>query len=89
MSHSLNHFVIDNLYHHKSDRLKYKNLKSVVGLVKIRHAYLKNQERANYNNEYDRLAGILDTGSLTAHDKSRLQNRQETLKKLSSNMFNK
>ena len=54
-------------------------------LMKWRNSYIANQKRHNYNNEYERLIGILSNKTIThSTNKSQLESRIKTLEHLGS-----
>ena len=54
-------------------------------LIKLRNSYIENQKRHNYNNEYERLIGVLINKAIThSANKSQLESRVKVLETLGS-----
>ena len=54
-------------------------------LIKLRNSFIENQKRHNYNNEYERLVGILSNKAIThSANKSQLESRVKVLESLGS-----
>ena len=67
-----------------------KKLKRKEALLQYRLDMEKATRRQNYINEYDRIAGLLNHSVTHRHmDHKRLMNRQEELKKLFDDSFDK
>ena len=75
---------IDNYIKHfkrKKDELESHQTKAA--LITLRKDWLESQKRANYNNEYERLIGILSNKVIThAGNKKQLENRIKRLEHL-------
>ena len=55
------------------------------GLIKFRNSIIENQKRHNYNNEYERLIGLLTNKAIThSANKSQLESRVKVLETLGS-----
>ena len=55
------------------------------GLIKLRNSFIDNQKRHNYNNEYERLIGLLTNKAIThSANKSQLESRMKHLESLGS-----
>ena len=54
-------------------------------LIKLRNSFIENQKRHNYNNEYERLIGILSNKVIThSGNNKQLNERMKTLENLGS-----
>ena len=54
-------------------------------LIKLRNSFIENQKRHNYNNEYERLIGVLTNKAIThSGNNKQLEGRMKTLEKLGS-----
>ena len=55
------------------------------GLIKFRNSIIENQKRHNYNNEYERLIGVLTSKAIThSANTSQLESRMKQLETLGS-----
>ena len=55
------------------------------GLIKFRNSIIENQKRHNYNNEYERLIGVLTNKTIThSSNKTQLESRMKVLETLGS-----
>jgi len=53
------------------------------GLIKLRNSFIENQKRHNYNNEYERLIGVLTNKAIThSANKTQLESRVKELEQL-------
>ena len=77
---------IDNAIKHfkrKKDELEAHQTKAA--LITLRKSYIENQKRHNYNNEYERLIGVLTNKAIThSANKSQLESRVKVLETLGS-----
>ena len=75
---------IDNAIRHfkrKKDELEAHQTKAA--LITLRKKWIENQKRHNYNNEYERLIGILSNKAIThSGNKKQLKERIKTLENL-------
>ena len=54
-------------------------------LIKLRNSFIENQKRHNYNNEYERLIGVLTNKAIThSGNSNQLKDRIKTLEHLGS-----
>ena len=54
-------------------------------LIKLRNSFIENQKRHNYNNEYERLIGVLTNKAIThSGNSNQLEDRITTLEHLGS-----
>ena len=54
-------------------------------LIKLRNSFIENQKRHNYNNEYERLIGVLTNKAIThSGNKAQLESRIKRLETLGS-----
>ena len=52
-------------------------------LIKLRNSFIENQKRHNYNNEYERLIGVLTNKAIThSANRDQLENKVKHLEKL-------
>ena len=76
------------LHNMKRERDIMKARETKAGLITLRKHILDKQKRDNYQNEYDRIRGILEHSMLPGVSKKHLEDRVEKLKKLGvSNQF--
>ena len=75
---------IDNAIQHfkrKKDELEAHQTKAA--LIMWRKSFIENQKRHNYNNEYERLIGVLSNKTIThSANKSQLESRVKGLEQL-------
>ena len=75
---------IDNAIKHfkrKKDELEAHQTKAA--LITLRKSYIENQKRHNYNNEYERLIGVLTNKAIThSANTSQLESRVKELEQL-------
>lgn len=69
-----------NYYKRQRDIIKAHETKAA--LSRLRKEWLQKQIQTNYQNEYDRIRGILQNGKLPGQTRAHLENRKEELKKL-------
>ena len=54
-------------------------------LIKLRNSFIENQKRHNYNNEYERLIGVLTNKAIThSGNNAQLETRMKALENLGS-----
>ena len=77
---------IDNAIRHfkcKKDELEAHQTKAA--LITLRKSFIENQKRHNYNNEYERLIGVLTSKAIThSANTSQLESRMKQLETLGS-----
>ena len=77
---------IDNAVKHfkrKKDELEAHQTKA--SLIMLRKSFIENQKRHNYNNEYERLIGVLTNKAIThSANKTQLESRMKVLETLGS-----
>ena len=75
---------IDNAIRHfkrKKDELEAHQTKAA--LITLRKSFIENQKRHNYNNEYERLIGVLTNKSIThSGNKAQLETRVKQLEQM-------
>ena len=75
---------IDNAIRHfkrKKDELEAHQTKAA--LITLRKSFIENQKRHNYNNEYERLIGILSNKAIThSGNTEQLENRVKQLEQM-------
>ena len=75
---------IDNAIRHfkrKKDELEAHQTKAA--LITLRKSFIENQKRHNYNNEYERLIGVLTNKAIThSADKAQLETRVKQLEQM-------
>ena len=76
------------LHNMKRERNILKARETKASLITLRKHILDKQTRDNYQNEYDRIRGLLENSMLPGVSKKYLEDRVEKLKKLGvSNQF--
>ena len=76
------------LHNMKRERDIMKARETKAGLITLRKHILDKQKRDNYQNEYDRIRGILENSMLPGISKAHLEDRVKKLKDLGvSNQF--
>ena len=73
--------IANRLHHYKQLRLKLEAHNTKAESIQLRKKWLEAQKRANYQQEYDRIRGLLSQ-SILSPGKKRLEEREVELKAL-------